>query len=102
MRRAIRIATIATACAAFATPFATPALSAPRYGLGDIGTFGLPATETWNFHQPIATLGAAGDEFTARFTAIENIGVDRVFQRFVGVDPGTTVTTRLVKDNGFC
>jgi len=78
------------------------ATAAPRYGEGDYGTFGLPAAETWNFNQFISQFPIADndDRYSTRFTAKENVTVDRIFQRFVGVQPGTTVNVSVIKDDG--
>lgn len=88
-------------CLAFAvaTFWATQATAEPVFGHGDMGTFGLH--ESWDYNAVVAGtsfMNEVGDQFAQRFTVLETVTVDRVWQRVVGAD--ATFTVGIMADDG--
>jgi hypothetical protein len=73
---------------------------AARYNNLDYGVFGLPLTDAWNWNAQGQTINSLDDAYSASFTAMENLTIDRAMQRFVQVDAGTTLRIGLQADNG--
>jgi len=72
--------------------------AAPHYEKDDIGVFG--HGETWTAGSPHKTLDDLNDRYDARFTALENVTVDRAALRYSGADAGTFFNIGLQGDSG--
>jgi len=70
----------------------------PHYTNGMTGTFG--SAGTWSDNANAMTLNSTDDEYSTRFTAYENVTVDRGWQSFVGMEAGTTIQVGIMADNG--
>src|ERR1041384_6816633 len=70
----------------------------PHYTNGMTGTFG--SAGNWNDDAVGMTLNSTDDEYSARFTALENVTVDRAWQRLVNIDAGTTLQVGIMGDDG--
>src|SRR5687768_5699 len=72
--------------------------AAPVYSGGQIGTFG--NGEMWSGSQEARFFGTAGNAFSARFTAKENLTIDRAVQRYTSIPAGAQIRISLIKDSG--
>lgn len=70
----------------------------PHYTNGMTGTFGAP--EAWSSGNIFFTFDSTTDEFSARFTALENLAVSRAYQQLRSVDAGTTIRMGIMADDG--
>lgn len=70
----------------------------PHYSYLSTGTFG--SAGTWSDNANAMTLNSTDDEYSTRFTAFENVTVDRGWQSFVGMEAGTTIQVGTMADNG--
>jgi hypothetical protein len=70
----------------------------PHYTNGMTGTFG--SAGTWSDDAVGMTLSAVTHQYSARFTAYENVMTDRAWQRFAGIDAGTSIEVGIMADNG--
>src|SRR5689334_1562839 len=76
------------------------AVHAQHYTNGQIGSFGINAADSsaWRNGAGLGTFNTA-NQYDTRFTALENLTVDRVFQRITGITGGS-LTVELRNDNG--
>lgn len=75
-----------------------PDYTAPVWRDGDTGSFGTPLGFDYNNYGQ--TFDSTGKQYSARFRALETATVDRVYQRYIGVDSNTTVQIGIMGDNG--
>ena len=75
--------------------------NAQHYTNGQVGTFGITAADSsaWTDGAGLGTFNTA-NQYDTRFTALENITVDRVFQRITGLEPSGSLTVEIHNDNG--
>jgi|GEM_PF-1476838 len=75
-----------------------PDYNASHYAVGDRGVFG--NGEDFDYNANGQTFNSTDDEYSVRFRALEDVTVDRVFQRYVAVDPNTTIEVGIMADDG--
>jgi hypothetical protein len=84
---------------AIATAFVTVVAQAQHYTNGQVGVFG--NGEKWNYGTPAALGNSTARGFSARFTAMENVTVDRVYQRLTTTQAGSLFRIGIQADDGF-
>ena len=73
-------------------------VSAQTYKNGDVGTFG--QFESYGYTVSMCTLDATNKAYSIDFTVFEDLTVDRVMLRLIGVDAETTVRIGIMGDDG--
>lgn len=86
--------------AAVMLALAVPCAQSQHYTNGMTGVFG--NNETWNYGTAAGVLGNdVNRAFSVRFTAMENITVDRVYQRLTSTQAGSLFRIGIQADDGF-
>src|ERR1043166_3016707 len=70
-----------------------------HYQTNQIGTFGITASDSLAWLNGTPNGFGAANQYSVRFTAMETITVDRVFQRITGLG-GQPITVEIRNDNG--